>query len=229
MAGGRSITLLVFLLGPNVSSREIGRSMLSTKPRSICMQSTLALRYRLRMNQQRGNRKRLRLETLESRNLLAADFQLELLHFSDQEAGAAAVLDAPNLSAVLSALRAQDLGGDSLPDNTLTLSSGDSFIPGLFFDASTSVFGSGGVADIKIQNALGVQAMSLGNHEFDFGTSVLAGLISGTAGSFEGAQYPYLSGNLNFSSDANLAPLVVSDAGTPQPNSLSGRLRLAEN
>ena len=86
-------------------------------------------------------------------------FTLELLHASDQEAGAAAVRDAPNFSAVLNALKAQDLGNDGLPDNTLVLSSGDAFIPGLFFSASAPVFGSGGITDVQIQNELGFQAV----------------------------------------------------------------------
>ena len=106
-------------------------------------------------------------------------FTLELLHIADQEAGSDAVRSAPNLSAVLEALRAQDLGADGAPDNTLTLSSGDAFIPGVFFDASEALFGAGGVADVEIQNQLGVQAIALGNHEFDFGTRTLSELITG--------------------------------------------------
>jgi len=147
-------------------------------------------------------------------------FTLELLHLADQEAGAAAIKDAPNLSAVLNALRAQDLGNDGLADNTLTLSSGDAFIPGLFYDASSSVFGSKGIADIQIQNELGIQAIAFGNHEFDFGTQSLSRLIDGSAAGnfnalagtslagqdFSGAAFPYLSANLDFSTDVNLAP-----------------------
>jgi predicted extracellular nuclease/2',3'-cyclic-nucleotide 2'-phosphodiesterase (5'-nucleotidase family) len=159
-------------------------------------------------------------------------FTLELLHVADQEAGARAVEDAPRFSAVLNALRAQDIGNDGLPDNTLTLSSGDAFIPGLFYDASAAVFGSKGIADIQIQNELGIQAIAFGNHEFDFGTAVLAGLIDGSApgdfsalvGStlegqdFTGTAFPYLSTNLDFSTDANLAPLEVAGGQAPLPN-----------
>ena len=155
-------------------------------------------------------------------------FTLNLLHFADQEAGAAAVEDAPNLSAVLNALRDEDVGADA----TLTLSSGDAFIPGLFYDASAEVFGSAGIADIQIQNELGVQAVALGNHEFDFGTGTLADLISGDAEGdfaalsgtdldgmdFAGALFPYLSTNLDFSTDANLAPLAVEGGQAPQAN-----------
>ncbi|MFZ9936724.1 MAG: choice-of-anchor I family protein [Luteolibacter sp.] len=151
-------------------------------------------------------------------------FTLELFHLADQEVSAAAVEDAPRLSGILNALRAQDLGNDGLPDNSLTLSSGDAIIPGLFFDASA---GSDGIADIQIQNELGIQAMALGNHEFDKGTAVLAGLISGSAAGnilgsdFTGTAFPYLSGNLDFTTDANLAPLVTADHQAPQPNKLA--------
>ncbi|MFC6488846.1 choice-of-anchor I family protein [Nitratireductor sp. GCM10026969] len=158
---------------------------------------------------------------------LQTTFTLELLHFTDQEAAVAAIEDAPNLSAVLNALRNQDLGNDGIADNTLTLSAGDAYIPGLFFDASEAVFGSGGIADIQIQNELGLQAVALGNHEFDFGTGVVAGLISGSApGSilgedFAGTAFPYLSANLDFSADPNLAPLEVEGGQAPQGNVVS--------
>lgn len=154
-------------------------------------------------------------------------FTLELFHIADQEASATAVEDAPNLSAVLNALRAQNLGGDGLPDNSLTLSSGDAIIPGLFFEASEGVFGSSGIADIQIQNELGIQAMALGNHEFDRGTGVLAGLIDGSAegdlfgDDFTGTDFPYLSGNLDFSSDDNLAPLIGDDHIAPAANKVA--------
>lgn len=158
-------------------------------------------------------------------------FTLNLLHFTDQEAGAAAVVDAPNLSAVLNALRDEDVGADAM----LTLSSGDAFIPGLFYDASADVFGSSGIADIQIQNELGVQAVTLGNHEFDFGTAELAGLISGDAAGdfsalsgtaldgldFTGTLFPYLSTNLDFSTDANLSPLAVEGGQAPQGNAVT--------
>lgn len=162
-------------------------------------------------------------------------FTLELLHFADQEGTSSSVVNAPNMSAVLNALRAQDLGADGEDDYTITLSSGDAFIPGVFFDASAAVFGAGGIADIQIQNELGVQAITLGNHEFDLGTQTLAQLISGLNGGspignfaalsgtaldgldFTGAAFPYLSANLDVSTDGNLAPLAVAGGLAPQP------------
>ncbi|PTV97435.1 putative extracellular nuclease [Rhodobacter aestuarii] len=163
----------------------------------------------------------------------AQNFTLELLHFSDQEASTSALADAPRLSAVLNALKAQDLGNDGVADNTLVLSSGDAYLGSPFYTASANVFGSNGIADILIQNELGVQAMSLGNHEFDFGTANLAGLISGSASGsdldgndFTGAAYPYLSTNLDFSTDANLAPLEVTGGQAPQAGTVTSSVVL---
>jgi predicted extracellular nuclease/2',3'-cyclic-nucleotide 2'-phosphodiesterase (5'-nucleotidase family) len=162
-------------------------------------------------------------------------FTLELLHLSDQEASSAAVIDAPYLSAVLNALRAQDVGNDGLEDNTLTLASGDLFIPGVFFSASQTVFGSVGLADIQIQNELGIQASSLGNHDFDLGTGVLAGLINGTAlgsifgADFGGTAFPYLSANLDFSTNVNLAPLEVEGGAAPMAGTVTSSVVIDVN
>ncbi|WP_200345902.1 bifunctional metallophosphatase/5'-nucleotidase [Halochromatium glycolicum] len=164
-----------------------------------------------------------------------AEFKLELLHAADQEAGAAAVQDAPRFSAVLNALRAEDLSNDGLADNTIVLSSGDAFIPGLFFDASAGAFGSAGIADIQIQNELGFQAIAFGNHEFDFGTETLADLIDGSApgtilgADFTGAAFPYLSTNLDYSTDPSMAPLEVLGGQTPQAGKLTSSVIIDVN
>ncbi|MEB3167329.1 MAG: esterase-like activity of phytase family protein [Synechococcaceae cyanobacterium] len=152
-----------------------------------------------------------------------SDFRLQLFHLADQEGNLAALDNAANLSGVLNALRAQDIDLDGIPGfaNTLTLSSGDAWIPGLFYGASAQAYGGVGRGDVLIQNALGVQAIALGNHEFDQGTAVIKDLIGGGTG-FSGTAFPYLSGNLDFSADANLSGLVVPDGGAPQPNSISG-------
>ncbi|MEL7504429.1 MAG: choice-of-anchor I family protein [Cyanobacteria bacterium J06554_6] len=161
--------------------------------------------------------------TLEETVVEPSTFTLQLLHAADQEAGIPALDDAPNFSAVLNALR------DDF-ENTVTLSSGDAILPGLFFSASEEVFGGQGRADILIQNELGFEAIALGNHEFDLGTGLLSDLIAGAEDdpttpdvdeSFVGAQFPYLSANLDFSTDDNLADLVVLDDRAPEPNSLA--------
>lgn len=149
-------------------------------------------------------------------------FTLQLFHFADQEAGTPAFDDIPRFSAVLNALRNQDLDNDGVAGfaNTLTLSSGDAYIPGLFFSASEDVFGGAGRGDILIQNELGVQAIAFGNHEFDLGTELVRDLIVGDD-TFSGTNFPYLSSNLDFSTDANLADLVVADGQAPQANSIA--------
>ncbi|MEO0801564.1 MAG: 5'-nucleotidase C-terminal domain-containing protein [Cyanobacteria bacterium J06642_2] len=140
----------------------------------------------------------------------AVDFVIQILHAADQEGGVAAIDDAPRFSAVVNGLQT-----DPNFPNTLVLSAGDAFIPGAFFSAS------GGEADIRIQNGIGFQAIALGNHEFDLGTNTLAGLIEADD-DFPGTNFPYLSANLDFTTDANLAGLVVGDGTAPQPNSLAG-------
>ncbi|MDF1727093.1 MAG: ExeM/NucH family extracellular endonuclease [Sulfitobacter sp.] len=162
-------------------------------------------------------------------------FTLELFHVADQEASTAAVVDAPHLSAIYNTLEGADLKNDGEVDNSLFLSSGDAFIPGLFFSASETVYGSGGIADIQIQNELGIKAIALGNHEFDFGTDTLAGLIDGSAPGmilgtdFIGAQFPYLSTNLDFSTDVNTAPLEVAGGAAPQANTLTSSVVIDVN
>ena len=163
-------------------------------------------------------------------------FTLELLHIADQEGTSSSIINAPNLSAVMNALEAQDLGNDGVADNTLRLSSGDAIIPGVFYDASEDAFGAGGVADILIQNELGLQAIALGNHEFDKGTEELAGLISGSVtatdqdgAAFGGTLFPYLSTNLDVSTDSNLAPLEVAGGQAPQGGTVTSSTVLDVN
>ncbi|RFC64205.1 hypothetical protein DYI37_07615 [Fulvimarina endophytica] len=158
----------------------------------------------------------------EDTPVAGGNYTLELLHFSDQEALSGAIEAAPNLSAVLNALRAQDLGADGIADNTLTLSSGDLFIPGVFANASQALYGARGLASIQIQNELGIQASALGNHDFDFGPAALAALIDGSAGGdilgadFAGTAFPYLSANLNFATQPDLAALEIDGGQAPQ-------------
>ncbi len=149
----------------------------------------------------------------------APNFQLQLLHASDQEAAIPALDDAPRFSAVLNALKNQDANNDKLPDyaNTIVLSSGDAYIPSLFLNAAADpslapLLGKAGQgrADIVIQNELGFQAIAFGNHEFDLGTPFVSSLIA-PDGAYPGAKFPYLSSNLNFAPDTSLAPLVTAD------------------
>ncbi|AVH65775.1 MULTISPECIES: DUF4330 family protein [unclassified Nostoc] len=139
-------------------------------------------------------------------------FTLQLLHTSDQEAGVPALKDAPNFSAVLNALKNQDINRDGKSDypNTLILSSGDAYIPSPFLFASDTAFGGQGRGDILILNDLGFGAIAFGNHEFDLGTAVVADLIRAKE-DYPGTKFPYLSTNLDFSTDKDLARLVTAD------------------
>ena len=143
-------------------------------------------------------------------------FTLQLLHAADQEAGIAALDDAPRFAAVLDALRTNGFGSDG----TLTLSSGDAYIPGPFFSGSDSALGGQGRGDILIQNALGFEAIAFGNHEFDLGPGLVADLIT-PDGTYPGTAFPYLSTNLDFSGDSDLSGLVVPGGQAPQPNTIS--------
>ncbi|MDY6938317.1 MAG: choice-of-anchor I family protein [Cyanobacteriota bacterium] len=152
-------------------------------------------------------------------------FTLQLLHAADQEAGIPALDDAPRFSAVLDALKNEDTDGDGNRDyiNTLVLSSGDAYIPGPFLSASESVFDGSGRGDILIQNELGFQAIALGNHEFDLGTGLVADLLQADAETgYPGADFPYLSSNLDFAPEEDLAPLATADG--QEASDISGQL-----
>jgi predicted extracellular nuclease/2',3'-cyclic-nucleotide 2'-phosphodiesterase (5'-nucleotidase family) len=171
------------------------------------------------------------------------NFILQLLHLSDGEAGLLASQTAPNLAALVDAF-------DDDYANTLILAGGDNFLPGPFLAAGTDLSvipalnaatGSTiaattnvpiGALDIAIHNVIGVEASTIGNHEFDLGSRVLRDAFSpnlGAAG-WVGAQFPYLSGNLDFSGDADLNPRFTNtlDGGTgtlvPEANTLKGRI-----
>lgn len=147
-------------------------------------------------------------------------FTLQLLHFADVD-GAGGADDVRNFSALVNGFRAL------MPANTLVLSSGDNWIPGPEYfgaeddrlDASLGANGPGR-AHVGWLNALGVQASVVGNHELDLGTAAFAGLLSAD-GAYAGAQFPYLSANIDFGADSSTAGLVVPAGQPPRPNSLS--------
>ncbi|MEO0407787.1 MAG: bifunctional metallophosphatase/5'-nucleotidase, partial [Cyanobacteria bacterium P01_A01_bin.135] len=92
-----------------------------------------------------------------------------------------------------------------------------------------------GRVDISIMNQIGFDASAIGNHEFDFGTSTFFDIIAPDFRDpgleddrWVGAQFPYLSANLDFSGDEDLASLftgqiLTSDAFETGPEeSLAG-------
>lgn len=151
-------------------------------------------------------------------------YTLQILHASDFEAGLNAVDRAGNFAAIVDYL-------EETYDNSITLSSGDNFIPSPFFSAGSdgslkevyetaletyyglaagtlNISPGFGTADMAMLNIIGVQASAIGNHEFDAGTKAFADIIKQTAG-YPGAQFPYLAANLDFSADANLASVYT--------------------
>ena len=180
---------------------------------------------------------------------MSGNYTLQILHASDFEGGVEAVGRAKNFAAIVDRLEDQVA-------NSITLSSGDNFIPGPFTAAGTDgsvrdeiasyyeqFFGLAAgsltgirnattgfnVADIAILNAIGIQASTIGNHEFDLGPNAFAGSFDFIASlpaapgqptlaniTSIGAQFPYLSSNLNFASEGSLSGLfttTLQDAG----------------
>jgi len=167
--------------------------------------------------------------------LTQTTYTLQLLHFADAEAGMLAPMTAPKLAAMV------DRFEDAYP-NSITLAGGDNFLPGPFLAAGTddsirSVFNSVtgstvtgtmpiAAVDIALHNLIGVQASTVGNHEFDLGSNVLVGAFGGGSG-FAGAQFPYLSANLDVSGDSALSGRftdTVKAAGLEEASSVKGRL-----
>lgn len=157
-------------------------------------------------------------------------FQMQILHASDMESGIDAPIDAPNFAALLDTLEETYL-------NTVKLASGDCYIPSPFLSAgedpsmqtplrnTASSYYSGttsglraaiGRTDIAMMNIMGFQGSAFGNHEFDLGTPEVNSIIgvdirsNGADKRWIGAQFPYLSANLNFANDINLSYLTTT-------------------
>ena len=91
-------------------------------------------------------------------------YKLELFHINDQQTTSNSVLNnIPGLSAVLNALRQKDSGAN----HSLFIGSGDTYIPGNFSEASDALYGVRSLGELQIQNELGLDAIAVGNHEFD--------------------------------------------------------------
>ncbi|MFT4755603.1 MAG: 2',3'-cyclic-nucleotide 2'-phosphodiesterase (5'-nucleotidase family) [Vicingaceae bacterium] len=163
----------------------------------------------------------------------STNYTLQILHASDLEGGVKAITRAKYFAALVDTLEGEYA-------NSITLSAGDNYIPGPFFNASgdLATFRTGGVfnnvynrlynttaydglreapgrADISIMNIIGFDASAMGNHEFDAGLDAIEQIIeedfrspNGPAGDrWVGAQFPYLSSNLDFSLSGDLSNL----------------------
>ncbi len=104
--------------------------------------------------------------------------------------------------------------------DVLTLSSGDNFLAGIAFEASqdrrdaAGGLGSSFGSDNKSSNyydamalaVVGYDAITLGNHDFDFGPGVLGDFINGYRAA--GGNATFLSANLDFSAEPALSGLT---------------------
>ncbi|MCD4684910.1 MAG: 5'-nucleotidase C-terminal domain-containing protein [Anaerolineae bacterium] len=92
-------------------------------------------------------------------------------------------------------------------DNTLLLDGGDRFTGTLFHQQYL------GQDNVQIMNMLGYDAMTLGNHEFDNGDTILGMFL-------DGLNFPVATANVDVSASADLAgkftPYVVLDVGGEQ-------------
>ncbi len=154
-----------------------------------------------------------------------ASFTLQLLHISDADGSDSMALNSvANMSGLIQKFRAQ------YPQQTLTVSSGDNYIPGPRFNAANDTSLNAylgraevGRADIAFLNAMGVQASAIGNHELDLGTKQFADMIKADR-TWSGAFFPYLSYNVDFAADPEVASLRLANGGKAQEQSgkLSG-------
>lgn len=168
-------------------------------------------------------------------------YTLQILHGSDFEAGLAAQVNAPRFAAIVDRLEHEVANsitlsaGDNFIPGPFLSASGDrsireplqDFYRWQLGDPALNLSGlreAAGRVDVAIMNGIGVQASVLGNHEFDLGTSVLADAIDmAAAGSATpasarvssiGAQFPYLSANLDFT---GTDPLGLAGPRTGDP------------
>lgn len=105
-------------------------------------------------------------------------FSLTIMHVNDTHAR---VDKFPRLKTAVDTLRAES-------ENHLLLHAGDVFSGTLYF----TIFE--GLADLEMMNAIGFDAMTFGNHEFDKGPEALEKFV-------KDAQFPFVSANIDFSKD----------------------------
>ncbi|WP_256860749.1 bifunctional metallophosphatase/5'-nucleotidase [Cylindrospermopsis raciborskii] len=163
------------------------------------------------------------------------NFTLQLLHGSDFEGGIPALTDAIGFSAIVNKLK----DDPKYKTNTLILSSGDNYISGPFFNASsdTRLNNVGGLdsstapvigrGDIGILNGIGIQASAFGNHEFDLGVRQVRNILRLESGN-PGTNFPYLSTNLDFSPEITADNLSATDLAanqnTADASSIKGKI-----
>ena len=136
----------------------------------------------------------------------AWSFELTILHNND---GESRLLETGNLGSAAQFVTLVNETRAATANPVLTLSSGDNFLAGTTFNASLQ---NNDFYDARVLNAIGYDAIILGNHDFDFGPQVLADFISSP--NFT-QPVPFLSANLNFANEAALQALVTANRIAP--------------
>ncbi|MFZ4408737.1 MAG: 5'-nucleotidase C-terminal domain-containing protein, partial [Paracraurococcus sp.] len=153
---------------------------------------------------------------------MTATYTLQILHYYG-ESGLLGVTTAPIMGALIDKF-------DDQYANTIKIAEGDTYIPGPWLvggaDPSLSaVTGIGSTAlgrpDVAIMNAFGTTVSSLGNHEFDLGSPVFQAAIT-ASGAWVGAQYAYITDNLNVAADSSLRGITDKSLGGTSTNNYAG-------
>ncbi len=142
----------------------------------------------------------------------AKPFRLTLLHNNDGESKYVVGDSIANyggitrFKTVLDNLRAE-ADATNVPGTnkgTVTISSGDNFLAGLNLRASFQRFdsGAGPFYDSDAIAAIGYDAVTIGNHEYDFGPARVAEFVA-----FERSGVPFLSANSDFTQEPILQAL----------------------
>ena len=173
----------------------------------------------------------------EIEDLANPTFTLQLLHASDLEGGVDAIGRAPKFAAITDKLEDTyantvilSAGDNYIPGpffNAASDGSIQTILRDVFQDfynepGLTNLRSSQGIVDIAIMNLIGFDASCFGNHEFDATTAVVGELLRQNQNSspipptvssirWFGTQFPYLSANLDFTSDPNLASAFTSN------------------
>lgn len=136
-----------------------------------------------------------------------ADFELNVLHFNDFHSRIESINKYDSTCSADDEAESKCFGGvarlktaidQTKPglDNVLVLSAGDNFQGSLFYTTYK------GAAEAEFLDLLGLDAMVLGNHEFDDGDQVLADFLDKTT-------FPAISGNALIGADSPLAGKLV--------------------
>ncbi|MEM6263377.1 MAG: 5'-nucleotidase C-terminal domain-containing protein [Bacteroidota bacterium] len=153
---------------------------------------------------------------IDSTDVFAEKFTLTVLHNNDAESQ---MIDAggtntdfggaARFKTVIDTLK---MMGSGTNQGVITLTSGDNFLAGPEFNASLNRNAALPYYDAVVIDSIGYDALCLGNHDFDFGPSILENLIR----DITVTEPPFLSANLDFTGEAGLQDLVDSGRIAPR-------------